>query len=128
MVKLIKKPGGLEPDFLPDVLRIGSLAAERKALDIKAYDLRGLTPVADSFVLCSASSEPQFKAIYNGVREGMKAIGVKPLHSEGTVRGGWRVLDYGDIIVHIFREQSREFYDLDGLWGDASEIDLELDG
>jgi len=106
---------------------MGALAANVKARDIRAYDLRGLTVIADSFVICSASSEPHFKAVYNSVKEGMKEVGVAPLHTEGISRGHWRVLDYGNIIVHIFREEAREFYDLDGLWGDAPEINLKLD-
>ena len=112
---------------MPDTLRIGSLAAEYKAIDIRAYDLRGLTLVADVFVVCAAASTPQLKAIFNGVKEGMKEIGVKPLHSEGGFDASWLLLDYGNIIVHVFREEAREFYDLDGLWGDAPQIDLGLD-
>jgi len=127
LVKLVKKSAPTQPDFLPNALRMCALAAEYKAIDIRAYDVRGLTLIADSFIICAASSEPHFKAIYNGVKEGMKAVGVAPLYTEGTLRGNWRVLDYGDIIFHIFREQAREFYDLDGLWGDAPEIDLNLD-
>ena len=124
MGKLVKKSSAPQPDFLPTVLRVAALAAEHKAIDIKAYDLRGLTLIADSFIICAASSQPQFKAIYNGVREGMKAVGVAPLHAEGSLRGKWLVLDYGTVILHVFREEARAFYDLDGLWGDAPEIDV----
>ena len=115
------------PDFLADTLRMAALAAEIKAIDIKAYDVRGLTLIADSFVICAASSEPHFKAVFNRVKEGMKALGVAPLHAEGTQRGRWQLLDYGDVIFHVFREEARTFYDLDGLWGDAPQIDLPLD-
>ncbi len=127
MAKLVKKPGSKEPDFFPRTRRIAALAADVKAIDIIAYDVRGLTLVADSFVLCSVSSEPQFRAVFNTVKEGMKDIHIKPLHIEGSPRGGWLVLDYGDVIFHAFREEARRFYDLDGLWGDAPRIDLDLD-
>lgn len=127
LAKLIRKSDGARPSFLPNVLRIGSLADECKALDIRAYDVGALTTLADSFVICSASSEPHFKAVFNAVKEGMKEVGIRPLRTEGTVRGQWRLLDYGDIIFHLFREEARRFYDLDGLWGDAPLIDLELE-
>lgn len=118
------------PDFLAKVLRIGSIAADYKAIDLKAYDVRGLTVIADAFVVCSAASEPQLRAIFDGVREGMKEVGVAPLYSEGAkgaITGGWLVIDYGDIVFHVFRQESREFYDIDGFWGDAALIDLGVD-
>ncbi len=127
MAKLVKKSASAEAQFLPDILRIASLADECKAKDIKAYDVRGLTLIADCLVLCSATSEPHFKALFNSTKEGMKEIGVAPLRAEGVLHGQWRVLDYGGIIVHIFREESRAFYDLDGLWADAPQIDLDLE-
>lgn len=128
MTRLVKKKTAQpEPDFLPHVHRIAALASEHKAENIVAYDLRGLTLIADSFVVCSAKSEPQLKAISNAVREGMKEVGVKPLSVEGTTSGGWLVMDYGVIIFHIFRPKTRDFYDLDGFWGDAPKIPLDLD-
>jgi len=126
MPKLRKKGDDPQPAFLPNTLRIGALCAKRKAKDVRAYDVRGLTVVADSLVLCTASSEPHFKAVYNEVREGMKEVGVAPLRSEGTTKGAWLVIDYGDIVFHLFREEAREFYDLDGLWADAPVVDLDL--
>ncbi len=126
MAKLVRKSKSTEPDYLPNVLRIAELAAKHKAMDIKAYDLRGLTIMADVFVVCSASSEPQVKAIYNSILAGMKQVGVSPKRSEGRPGVGWILIDYGSIVVHVFREETREYYDLDGLWGDAPEIDLGL--
>ena len=127
MPSLVKKKQDAAPDFLPNTYRIAELAAEKKAADIKAYDVRGLTLVADCFLCCTARSEPQVKAVFKSVQEGMKKIGVAPLHVEGTAQCGWLLIDYGEILVHIFREEARGFYDLDGLWGDAPEVDLELD-
>ena len=125
MAKLVKKATNADEDFLPNTRRLAALAAKHKALDIRAYDLRGLTLIADCFLICSASSEPHVKAIFNSVKEGMGEIGIKPIHTEGTPRTGWLVLDYSSIIVHIFREETRDFYDLDGLWADAPQIELD---
>lgn len=125
MAKLVKKSETAEADFLPNVLRMASIAADYKAIGVKALDLRGLTLVADSFVICSAASEPQLKAIFRAVKDGMKKVGVAPLRAEGEMSGGWLVLDYGNILFHLFRTEAREFYDLEGLWGDAPNINLE---
>lgn len=128
MPKLIKKEQKGKSDFLPNALRISSIVADYKAKNIRALDVRKLTLIADCFFICSVASEPQCKAVYNGVRERMKEeTGLNPLNTEGPFSASWIILDYGSIIVHIFREKARDFYDLDGLWGDAPEIDLELD-
>ncbi|MBI5092008.1 MAG: ribosome silencing factor [Candidatus Hydrogenedentes bacterium] len=108
-------------------MEIAELAADHKAKDLKAYDVRGLTVIADTFVLCTATSEPQLKAIVGAVRDGMKEVGVPPLYVEGALSGGWMLMDYGDVILHVFREDARDFYDLDGLWADAPEIALGID-
>ena len=127
MPKLVKKSAKIEPDYFPKTRRAASLASDFKADDILAYDVQGLTLIADSFVICSARSEPQMKAIANGVRDGMKEVGVRALHTEGTPQDGWLVLDFGDVIFHVFRTEARKFYDLDGLWADAPRIDLNLE-
>ncbi|MBI4557053.1 MAG: ribosome silencing factor [Candidatus Hydrogenedentes bacterium] len=129
MGKLVrKKTETSDLDSLPNARRIAQFAADHKASDIKGYDVRGLTVVADSFVLCSASSEPQVRAIFNTVKAGMKStVGKAPLRTEGTPSCGWLVMDYGSVIFHIFRVEAREFYDLDGLWADAPELDLDVD-
>lgn len=128
MPKLVPKTAPeAAPDFLPNLYRIAEIAAQFKAINIKAYDVRGLTLVTDCFLMCSASSDRQLKAIFNGIREGMKEAGIGPTTTEGDFEGSWLLLDYGDVIVHIFREEAREFYDLDGLWGDAPMIELTLD-
>ncbi len=130
MARLVKKQKGIQAEedgFLPNARKIAELAAEKKARDIKAFDVRELTLVADSFIYCTATSEPQLKAIYNSVLDGMKKIGVRPLRSEGGFGDGWVLMDYGTVIFHIFREKARVFYDLDGLWGDAPEIALDLE-
>ncbi len=103
-------------------MRIAELAADKKAHDIRAYNVHGMTLLTDVFVLCTATSQPQMKAVANAIREGMREAGVAPQNTEGNHRGTWLLIDYGEVIVHIFREEARAFYDLDGLWGDAPEI------
>ncbi len=127
MTRLIKKAAEHEPDILPNARRIASIAQKFRAKSIEGYDVRELTVLADCFLMCSVTSEPQLKAVYNGVREGMKEIGLLPLHAEGEISSNWLVLDYGVIIFHIFRERAYDFYDLGGLWGDAPLLDLDLD-
>lgn len=128
-IVLKRKQAVLEADdgYIANTIRIAELASDKKARDIKAYNVKGLTLIADAFVICTATSEPQMKAVAASVRQGMKDIGISPLNSEGSHKGGWVLIDFGDVIVHIFREEPREFYDLDGLWGDAPEIHLDLD-
>jgi len=104
---------------------LAGFAAEKKAVDIRAYDIRGLSLVADALVLCTATSEPQVKAVFHAVESGMEKEGISALRTEGSFSGGWLLMDYGTVIFHLFREQARKYYDLDGFWGDAKEIPLE---
>lgn len=113
--------------YLANVRRIAMLADEKKAEFIRAYDVQGMTGVADCFVICTVTSEPQMKAVMNNIREGMRDVGVPLLRCEGDFHGGWVLLDYNDIIVHLFRKEPREFYDLDGVWADAPPVELDLE-
>lgn len=126
---VLKKKSQGEPDesYRANAIRAASLADEKLAKDIKAYDVAGLTSVTEAFVICSVENEPQMKAVMNNLREGMKEVGIKPLRIEGDYHGGWVLMDYNDVIVHIFREQARGFYDLDGVWADAPAIALDLE-
>jgi len=105
---------------------IARIASEKKAKDIKAYNLEGLTLLADSFILCTVTSEPQQKAVFNAVYEGLKTKGIVPLSTEGTFQDNWMVMDYGSVVFHIFKQKARDYYDLDGMWGDAPKIELKL--
>lgn len=127
LMKRRKRASEENEAFGAKTYKIASLAADKKAREIKAYDVRGLTLVADSLLLCTVTSEPQMKAVFNAVYEGMKNIGVAPLRTEGAHGDGWVVMDYGIVIFHIFRERARSFYDLDGMWADAPELPLNLD-
>jgi ribosome-associated protein len=88
-------------------------------------DLRGISSFTDYFVICSGTSEPHLKAISNGIREGLREHAhLSPLASEGSVASQWLVMDYSEILVHIFHQKKREFYALENLWGDAPRLNL----
>lgn len=127
MVKLVKKRIKDEADYLPHVLRIADIAQGYKAKNINAFDVTEFTNMTDCIFMCSGSSDPQLKAIYNGIKDGMKEVGLSPFHSEGEVGGNWWLLDYDSIFVHIFRDSAYDFYDLEDFWADAKVVDLELD-
>lgn len=129
MARLVPKSQQVanEENYHATAQHIAELASDIKAHDIVAYDVSGLTVIADAFVICSARSEPQMKAIARSIRDGMKDLGRSPIHAEGGFKDSWQVLDYGTVIVHIFRGEAREFYDLDGLWADSPRIALDLE-
>ena len=113
----------------PDrALRVAADAAlGKKAEDLVALDLRDLDGVADHFLICSASSEVQVKAVAEAVEEKLKGIGLSPWHVEGLEGRRWVLLDYVEFVVHVFHERTREYYLLERLWGDARKVDLGLD-
>jgi len=94
-------------------------AGDRQASDIVLLDTRKVCSFADYFVICTGESERQIRAIYEEVEHHLKKEGVLPIHHEGTVDSGWLLLDYGDVIIHVFSTPEREFYQLDRLWAQA---------
>ncbi len=115
-----------EERFEANLYKLADLALEKKAKDLKLYNVNGLTVTTDALVICTVTSEPQVKAVFSAVKEGMREIGKPSIYTEGGYNDGWLIIDFGDILFHIFREQAREFYDLDGLWADAPEFKLDL--
>jgi len=95
-----------------------------KALDVVALDVQGLASFADAFIICSGRSHRQVSAIAEHVVLHLKQNGIKPLGIEGLKEGHWVLMDYGDVIIHVFYEPVRIFYDLEGLWSDAKRIEL----
>ena len=93
--------------------------AERLGSNIALLDMRDVSLLAEYFVLCSAESTPQFKAILDEVEKQAKAAGGRRLHVEGQDSSGWVLLDYGSVVVHIFDPELRAYYDLEGLWKEA---------
>ena len=92
---------------------------ERKAENILVLDMRKLTSVADAFLICSGRSNRQVSAIADSVSSTLKKQGIRPLSVEGKTDGHWVLMDYGHVIIHIFYEPVREFYDLEGFWRDG---------
>ncbi len=100
-------------------------ARDRKAEDVVALDLRGLSDVTDTFIICHGSSDRQVAAIVENIeRRLLVEAGRKPTHIEGLRRSEWVLMDYIDFVVHVFLEEKREFYRLERLWGDAPALPL----
>lgn len=105
-------------------LEIVRLAHDKKAVDVVELNLRGLVDYTDRFVIASGRSDRQVKAIHDGVLEGMKKEhGLYPRKVEGLPEGRWVLIDFIDVVVHIFQPEARETYRLEKLWGDAARID-----
>jgi len=99
-------------------------AIEKKAFDLVLLEMKRISSFTDYFVLCSGKSDRQVQAIAQAIEETLKRRGIRPLGQEGTLGGKWVLIDYEDVVVHIFLEPIRKFYDLEGLWLDAPRIDL----
>ena len=115
------------PSALKLLHAAAAAAVARKAHEPVALDLRSLAGVADYFLICSAGSEVQVKAIAEGVEEKLHDLGTAPWHVEGLAGRRWVLLDYVEVVVHVFHEKTREYYLLERLWGDARKVDLGLD-
>jgi len=109
-----------------DLMKNAVRAADgRKAIDLKVLHVEDLTTLCDYFVICSGTSTPHMNAIYEEIDEKLSQLGINPASREGVGNPGWILMDYGDVIVHIFNENSREFYSIERLWSDADEINIE---
>jgi len=99
-------------------------ALEKKAYDLVLMDVGAYTSLADYFLICTGRSDTQVQAIAQGIEENLGRAGMRPLSVEGFARGQWVIVDYGDIVVHIFYDPVREFYDLERLWTRAPRVTL----
>jgi ribosome-associated protein len=102
----------------------GTVARDKLADDVLVLDVSALTTVASYLVIGSGDSIRQVKAVAEAVDESLAGEGVRLLHSEGVEHGRWVLLDYGDVVVHIFHREAREFYRIERLWPDAPVVDL----
>jgi len=106
---------------------ISAVLAKKTILPI-FLDVREIFPFADAFIICSGRSSRHVIAIAEYMVKTLKDQKIKVLHTEGMEQGHWVLLDYGDVVIHIFYEPVRPFYDLEGLWVDAKRIDLSING
>jgi len=111
-------------DSWEKALLLSRFALEKKAYDLVLMEVRGITSIADYFIICSGRSDRQVQSIAQGIGENLGAMGTRPLAVEGMSRGQWVLMDFADVIVHIFYQPVREFYDLEGLWGHAPRVEL----
>ncbi|MEO5355874.1 MAG: ribosome silencing factor [Nitrospirae bacterium YQR-1] len=96
--------------------------SEKKGDEVVVLDLRGLTPIADFFVICTGGSTSHIKALADSVESKLKERKIKPLHIEGQKNYSWVILDYGDILIHIFNPEARAYYELERFWLDARRV------
>jgi ribosome-associated protein len=115
---------GLDSSALAE--RIAAVASDRKAIDIRIVDVRGLVSYTDYLVICSGNTERQTAAIRDAIHKELKTEhGLMPRRAEGAGEGRWILLDYLDCVIHVFTPDARDFYRLDKLWGDAPQRSVE---
>ena len=111
---------------LPKQLKLAvSAASDKQATDVTVLDLRKAAGFTDFFLICSGGNSRQIRAIADGINQALAAEGVKPTHIEGYDRSEWILLDYFDFIVHVFGKETRVFYGLERLWGNAEPVEVE---
>ena len=98
--------------------------SDKKGRDLKVLDTAGQTTLAEYFIICSGTSNTQVRALAEAVEEALSKAGEEPHHIEGHRGGLWTLLDYSAVVIHVFTEEGREFYDLERLWSDAETVDV----
>jgi ribosome-associated protein len=121
------RPGG------SDESREAAVAAARgatakQAEGVAILDVHGLIVITDYFVICSGSTERQVKTIVEEVERSLRDLDRKPIRREGETEGRWVLLDYVDVVVHVFADEERDYYDLERLWRDAPRVELDDEG
>ena len=112
-------------DTIPTLRIAARAAADKKAFQIVAFQVSALSSYADGLLICSGGSDRQVAAIAGEVQSQLRDHGRKPLHVEGERRAEWVLMDYGDVVIHVFTEERRAYYGLESLWGDAPRLDAE---
>lgn len=108
-----------------DAVSAAEAALDKKAQEIVLLEVSQVTTYADYFLICSGRSAIQVKAIVSAIEQQLKERGIRPLHIEGQSEARWVLLDYDELIIHVFHEEAREFYDLERLWKDVSRTKFE---
>jgi len=103
---------------------ISRIVTDRKATDVVVLDMQDASSITDYFVICSGGSERQVRAIADAIDEALGSLGLASLGIEGYREGHWILMDYGDVIMHVFSQETREYYDLERLWANAPRVDL----
>jgi ribosome-associated protein len=108
------------------VVRLAAHAAlDKRAVDLVVLDLQGMSSLADFFLVCTGRSTAQMDTIAEAIAIALRAEGIRVRHREGTAESGWLLLDYGDVVAHIFGEEARALYGLERIWGDAPVLSVE---
>ena len=105
--------------------RAARAALAKQAVDVVMLDVQGLSGVTDYFLVCSGRSTTHLQPVSEAVHADLKALGVCPAHVEGRASSGWIRIDYGDVLVHLFLEDTRSYYALERLWGDAPAVSVD---
>ena len=113
-----------EPDSRTRALRGVNAALEKKAKDLVILNVKEISAFADYFIICSGTSDRQVRAIAAAIQENLKTADILPLGIEGEAAGQWVLMDYDDVIIHIFLDPVRTFYDLERLWSEAPRMDV----
>ena len=124
--KAVKTVAAAEPVVPPNWLTAARAADAKKATNLKVLDLREITSFADYFLICSGANQRQIQAIANEIETELKKQGERPSSVEGYGNAEWVLMDYGDLVVHVFSDQARAYYDLDRLWRDGKELPITL--
>lgn len=104
--------------------KIASILDSKKAIDLTVLSVKGISPIADYFIIATGTSSTHINALAEYVEKGMAESGVFIRHREGKINGGWLLLDYRDIVVHIFSDDQRQYYALERIWSDAVRVSL----
>lgn len=115
-----------DADSLETIRTAASAAADKKAFEIVALEVTKLTSYTDTLLICSGGSDRQVGAIADEIQRQLRDAGRRPLHVEGASRADWVLMDYGELVVHIFTEERRAYFGLENLWGDAPRLDVDV--
>lgn len=124
----MKDSGVTKPDIDQQVRQAVNAMLGRKATDLKILRISDVTPIADYFLICSGTNQRQVQAIVDAINEALRPHKIRPLGVEGYRLAEWVLMDYGDFVVHIFDDERRAFYGLDGLWADTADVTRDFCG
>jgi ribosome-associated protein len=119
-----RERGGEMPASRDLALAAAKAAADKQASDIAVLDVSGILVITDYFVICSAATQRQIRTVVDAIEAAAKSLGTKPVRREGEAGAGWWLLDFFDVVVHVFGEEERAYYDLERLWSDAPRLEV----